>query len=391
LDIRARRELIHPARPAIPPGGHQPINHKEKIMGHEIDNPNGRFSFADSRTDAWHQLGQQVGHEMTPDEALGAAHMKGWNVRKIPLRVDISEIDNSEGTGATLRSADQLAEVPGQFAVVRTNPITGATEPLAVVGRFFEPTQNEATTQLLYDITDQSGAHIQTLGALRGGRETFVTMLMPTHIEFTGAGGFKDTTEVYLAVLNNHDGQGKLRAMVTPIRIVCANTQRLAEQQAVSTVGLRHTGAMATKMAEVRNLLGITFKYIDTFATEMEALVAAERDEVWVRAVLNDVFAVSKADSERAKNSRTERVTQVMEVMRRSPSIIPFAGTAYAAYNAVTEYADHFMPVTGKDKAAARAQRSLISPEVAALKGRTAVALKEALPLSATQLLASAN
>jgi phage/plasmid-like protein (TIGR03299 family) len=341
-------------------------------MSHEIANTNGTFNFADSRTDAWHQLGQQVGHEMTPDEALEAAHMKGWNVRKEPLRAQLPD-----GT---------IAELPGQFVVVRDNPLNGKVEPISVVGRFFQPTQNEDTTALLYDITDQSGAHIQTIGALRGGRETFVTMLMPTHVEFTGSGGFKDTTEIYLAVLNNHDGNGKLRAMIAPVRIVCANTQRIAEQQAISTVGLRHTGSMNGKLAEVRNLLGVTFKYIDTFATEMEALVKAERDEQWVRAVFNDVFGVTKVESERAKNSRVATVSKVMEVMRQSPSITPFAGTAYAAYNAVTEYADHFMPVVGKDKATKRAQRSVLGPEVAQLKGRAAVALKSALPLTADQI-----
>ncbi|AYP70075.1 hypothetical protein I5G62_gp89 [Mycobacterium phage CRB2] len=343
-------------------------------MGHLIDNNGTQFAFADSRTDAWHQLGQQVGHAMEPEEALREAHMLGWNVRKEPLHAAMPD--------------GSLMEVPEKFVVIRDNPWSGKPEPLGVVGRFFSPTQNEASTKLLYDITDQSGAHIQTIGALRGGRETFVTMLMPTHVEFTGAGGFTDKTEMYLAVLNNHDGQGKLRAMISPVRIVCANTQRLAEQQAVSTVGLRHTGEMDVKMQEVRRLLGITFSYIDTYATEMEALVKAERDEAWVRAVLNDVFDVSKAESDRAKVSRTATVSKVMELMRVSPSIKPFEGTAYAAYNAVTEYADHFMPVLGKSgQDTKRAMRSILSPEVATLKGRTAVALKEALPMTASQLL----
>ncbi|AYD82076.1 hypothetical protein I5G60_gp84 [Mycobacterium phage Saguaro] len=357
---------------------HRPNHRKDHIMAHLLDNTDGKFSFADSRTDAWHQLGQQVGHEMTPDEALEAAHMKNWNVRKEPLRAQMPD--------------GSLAEVPERFVVVRDNPINHRPEPLGVVGRFFQPTQNEATTRLLYDITDQSGAHIQTIGALRGGRETFVTMLMPTHVEFIGAGGFVDRNEMYLAVLNNHDGQGKLRAMIAPVRIVCANTQRLAEQQAVSTVGLRHTGDMAVKMEEVRRLLGITFRYIDTFAAEMETLVAAERDEAWVRAVLNDVFGVAQANSERAKNSRVGTVSTVMEVMRQSPHITPFAGTAYAAYNAVTEYADHFMPVVGKsDVATKRAMRSVLSPEVAALKGRAAVALKSNLDRTAEAILADAS
>lgn len=346
-------------------------------MGHEIDNTAGRYNFADSRDDAWHGLGQKVGHTMAPAEALEAAHMNGWNVRKIEHRQTVDD-----GLGGTTEVA-----APGQWTVLRTNPHTLMPEALAVVGDRWQPYQNEETTDLLYDITDQSGAHIETIGSLDGGRRTFVTMLMPTHVEFTGADGFKDTTEVYLAVINHHDGQGSLRAVISPVRIVCANTQRIAEAAAVSSVALRHTGAPTAKLAEVRKLLGLTFKYTDVYAAEMEALVKAERDEAWVRAVFNDVFGVNKAESDKMRGARVERVTQVMEVMRQSPSIKPFEGTAYAAYNAVTEYADHFMPVLGKgDQATKRAVRTLTSFDLHKLKSDAFTGIKGSLDKTVAQL-----
>jgi len=58
-------------------------------MAHELDSTNGVVSFANSRTDAWHRLGQSVGHAMTAREALDAAHLSGWNVRKMPLQIKI--------------------------------------------------------------------------------------------------------------------------------------------------------------------------------------------------------------------------------------------------------------------------------------------------------------
>ena len=350
-------------------------------MAHDIDNTAGRYSFADSRTDAWHGLGQKIGHTMTPDEALAAAHMAGWNVRKEPL---VAEIEHP------LWGAVKMP-VEGKFVVVRDNPHTLQPEPLGIVGSFFAPTQNEETTELLMDITESAGAPIETIGALNGGRQTFVTMLMPNHIELEHH-GFKDTTEVYIAVLNNHDGQGKLRAIISPVRIVCANTQRLAESVAVSSVALRHTSGMGDRLAEVRRLLGITFRYIDVFQLEMDALIKAERDDEWVRAVLNDVFDLAGADSERARNSRIERVSEVMELMRVSPSITPVAGTAYAGYNAVTEFADHFMPVNTKgDKTAARQLRTVTGPEVATLKSRASTAFRKHLNTPAAKILASAG
>lgn len=342
-------------------------------MGHELDITDGVASFADSRVkngmvDAWHKLGTPVGRTMTPQEALDAAHMANWNVRKEPLVVQVPTPD-----GGT-----RLAPVEGKFAVVRDNPISHVVEPLGVVGRHWTPFQNEATTDLLYDITDQSGAHIETIGALDGGRRTFVTMKMPGHMEFVSPfDSTRDITELYLAVFNHHDGGGALRAVISGVRVVCANTQMMAENSAVSRVSLRHTGSPDARLQEVRDLLGITFAYQDTYVAECERMIAKQRDDEWVKAVLNDVFEVDKADTERARNARVERRTKVLELYRTAETVKPFYGTAYGAFNAVTEYMDHFAPLQGKkgDASVKRAMRSLTSPDVAGVKGRAFSAL----------------
>ena len=54
-------------------------------MAHELDITNGVASFANSRADAWHRLGTSVGHAMTGHEAMQAAHLANWNVRKMAL------------------------------------------------------------------------------------------------------------------------------------------------------------------------------------------------------------------------------------------------------------------------------------------------------------------
>ena len=190
-------------------------------MAHELDITDGQASFANSRSDAWHRLGQSVGHAMTAREALQAAHLAGWNVRKMPLQVPQEPV--IDDTGVTTPAP--LA-VPDFYATVRTNPINGRLDVLGVVGSKYEPVQNEASCDLLDALVDQSGgAHFETAGALRGGRETFVTMKLPSSMVFDGKDGSKDRTDFYLAALNSHDGSSAFRFLVSPIRIVCANTQ----------------------------------------------------------------------------------------------------------------------------------------------------------------------
>jgi hypothetical protein len=109
-------------------------------MGHQLDINDGIASFANSRSDAWHRLGQSVGHAMTAREALDAAHLCGWNVRKIRLQVPQEPVLGPDG----LTTPDPLA-VPNFYATVRTNPITGRLDVLGVVGSKYQPVQNEAS------------------------------------------------------------------------------------------------------------------------------------------------------------------------------------------------------------------------------------------------------
>jgi hypothetical protein len=66
-------------------------------MAHELDITDGQVAFANSRSDHWHRLGQSVSHAMTAREALDAAHLAGWNVRKMALQVPQQPIIGDDG------------------------------------------------------------------------------------------------------------------------------------------------------------------------------------------------------------------------------------------------------------------------------------------------------
>ena len=109
-------------------------------MAHELDTTDGVVSFANSRSDAWHRLGQSVGHAMTAHEALAAAHLANWNVRKMRLQIPLEPIITENGV-----TTPAPIDVPDQFATVRDNPVVaGRVDYLGVVGSKYEPVQNEA-------------------------------------------------------------------------------------------------------------------------------------------------------------------------------------------------------------------------------------------------------
>ena len=314
------------------------------------------FTAPEDRLNAWDQLGEPVESGLSISEALEAAGMANWNVRKTPL------FAQAEG---------RIIEVPNKHVVLRDNPATNAVESFGVVGNWWKPFQNEASAQLLADIVDQSGADLSRLGILNGGRKTFVSMKLPGHMEFTSpVDGSKDVTDLYLAIFNSHDGTGALSALVTPIRLFCANQQRVAESTAKSRFAIRHTGNADVKLAEVRDLLGLTFAYRDTFVEQCEKLIAREMDKAEVFTAMREITMVDSSKTDRIKANRTKFAEDIYEVYRSSDTVTPFRGTAFGAYNAVTEFTDHYMTVKKDEAVEARATRTLTSEWIDTLKER---------------------
>lgn len=306
-------------------------------MAHELDITDSIASFASAREHAWHRMGQVLPGKMTTTEALEAAHLARWNVRKLPLYIP------NEGAGE-----QELVPIPDKYATVRTNPINGGTDYLGVVGTDFTPIQNEEHADLMDALVDESGAHIETAGALRGGRSTFLSMKLPEAMEFDGQNG-KDRTDLYIAALNFHDGTGAFKFIVTPVRIVCANTQSAALSSAKASFSIRHTAGATRAVAEAREALGLTWKYLEAFQQEAQKMINREIRERDARIVLRKVFHFEEAKTDRAKENKEGIVSNVIKLWSDAETNAAFRGSRWGLYNAVTEYFDHYIPIPGKD------------------------------------------
>ena len=140
---------------------------------------------------------------------------------------------------------------------VRTNPQTGRTEYLGVVGDDYATVQNEQVAEMLNLLVDESGAHFETAGSMRKGKSVFVTMKLPNAMEIAGV----DRMDLYLAATTSHDGTASLRLDATPVRIVCANTQRMAYARSQGSYTFRHTSNVHAQISEAREALGLVWKH----------------------------------------------------------------------------------------------------------------------------------
>jgi phage/plasmid-like protein (TIGR03299 family) len=311
-------------------------------MAHELETlANGQTAFASARKSAWHQLGQVTDDCMTAEEVMAKAWLGGWNVRKIPLF----------GQEITEQGIVRV-DCPDKFMTVRTNPVTKVTEYLGVVGEDYATAQNEQVAEVLNLLVDASGAHFQTGGSMRSGRRVFVTMKLPTAMEIAGV----DRMDLYLAATTSHDGSASLRLDATPVRIVCANTQRMAYERSQGSYTFRHTSNITAKISEAREAMGLVWKHFGDWRTEAEKMVNEALTMGEFEKIVAQVWPVEADASDVATNNAKQRTNTLRYLIRDADTQKAIRGTRWAGFQAITEYVDHFAPAKTD---AVRATRAL--------------------------------
>lgn len=324
-------------------------------MAHYIETHGSQAAALFARKDPWHRLGTTVqGEAFTAEDAMHLGHLGGWDVRKIPLTA--SEITEN---GVT------TMPVPG-YATVRTSPFTSRPEALGVVGSGYTPLQNEEHAEFLNRLADESGAIFDTAGSLRGGRQVFVTMRLPKSLMVGGC----DRVDLNIAALNSHDGNSAFRLLITPVRVVCANTQHAALRDHVSSWSIRHTRNAKAAVQAAREALGLTFAYAEEFEREAERLINMTMTDEQFHHLVAASFGTTPEDAPaQARNAARERSGRLSHLFHHADTQAGVRGTAWAGYQSVVEYVDHFAPVRTKgDTTQARATRLLTTDEPARIK-----------------------
>jgi phage/plasmid-like protein (TIGR03299 family) len=268
----------------------------------------------------WHGLGVALDHPATSAEAILAAGLD-WRVELFPAW-----------------AAEQ--PIPRAFGVVRMD----RREPIAVVGDRYVPIQNAEAFAFFDHLIGEGHAVYETAGALDRGRRIWLLAKLPGDVWVT----HEDAVGKYLLLTNTHDGKSPLRALFTPIRVVCENTLRAALHGGqASGVSIRHVGDILEKAKVAQRLLGISVKYFDAFALQAGAFASHSL----TREALNRYFQSLVPDPKDADPSRAvaTRETLVRLFETGKGNFLPTVrGTLWGAINAVAELIDHERPTRTK-------------------------------------------
>jgi phage/plasmid-like protein (TIGR03299 family) len=321
-------------------------------MAHELETVNGQTAFASLREPAWHGLGTVFSEEVTTAEMLKLAHLDNWNVR-------LEDVTIPEG----------FASDKSFSFVTRTNPFNSEqNDVLGVVGERYVPLQNED----LFDFGDlmlDGGGRWETAGSIKGGRQVFGSLALERETVLD-PNGVSDKVNTYLLINTSHDGSVAIQASITPVRVVCANTLNLAlKGKAKQSFKIRHTSTASGKVAQAREALGLANKYMDEFDKLAQDMISKEI----TKAKFDEIVALAYPAPEKDAKGSFKKYNDKMDLIQ---SIYvgdynnTISGTAWGAFNALTERLDWYRSGRGGDNESILAAASGFDPVTTAEKNR---------------------
>lgn len=177
-----------------------------------------------------------------------------------------------------------------------------------------------------------------------------------------------------------HDGLSSLRAGLWRNRVECQNMLNAALASAEGSgmlVTIRHTGNVTDHIAEARRVLGFVETTVKADAALMNALadVPINKPKLWLP-LFTEVVVPPVDDPknhERAAKSAAEARDAIAGLFTSSKTLVGVPPSAYRAYQAVAEYADHYRPLrigadTPTAEAADRRFRSITEGPAADMK-----------------------
>lgn len=276
---------------------------------------------------AWHGLSEEVDKAMTSKEAIELANLD-W-------KVGTREIYVHDG--------NQQKMLEKWNSVYRVD--TG--EDFAIMGKGYTPVQNTEMFKMFDSIVGSGEAFYHTVGSLFGGRKVWLLAKFNGEVKLDDG----DVLDKYVLLSNAHDGSGALTAMFTPVRVVCWNTLSVAlrggNQEDSKRMYLRHTQGITEKAIDVRKYLGLENLYYERMMEECNSLIQKSFTKEQMAELSLQLYRGNEEieNIEDIKGTSRSSVEQTISLFNHG--IGTNGENAYDAFNAVTEFLDHSLPIGG--------------------------------------------
>lgn len=299
-------------------------------MAHLLENDKSMVYVGDR---PWHGLGVYLGDQAnaTLDSVVEALPTAGSNIVFKPALVGMPD--------------GSLSEVPGEFVAMRELD----SKILAIVGdQARQANMSPRRALAAFDkMFGEGKACVHTAGFLRDGKVFWVAGKAGAPITVEGKGG-KDTVEKYFMLVTSFDGSLATNMLLSPVRPVCNNTVTLALQDNVGRTKIKHTRSHEARLVEAEERWTQVLAEYENFARRIQIYAATALPDIKAQEIFRTAFGVTPQTIDAEISTRTKNnLDLVNSLYNGGRGNGPWTGTAWGAFNALTEYADHNMVVRG--------------------------------------------
>jgi phage/plasmid-like protein (TIGR03299 family) len=290
---------------------------------------------------AWVQAGTAV-NAGSASEAARQADLD-WNVMLADMEAIVSNNVNEYET------VTDHYPVPKRQAVLKLGKDNN-NEVIGVVGEKYKIVQNMEVFSALDTLVDSGDARYTAAGEYNNGANIWMVMELPVGVQVAN-----DPHAAFLLVQSSHDGSCAVRIRPIIERLYCANQiNRIIKGKHKNdyTYVMKHTTNSELSVNDIRNITQLTYDSIQEYETIAGNLLQRKMDDRTVKNIFKSVWALPSTVEETPehllsqgeKRQRTIALAgreSAWNIYSQSPTQENIRGTAFGAWQAVVEHADH--------------------------------------------------
>lgn len=282
----------------------------------------GFFGFGEA---AWHGLG-----ELRPGKT-------DWN--DIPAFAPLySSMVHQEPVYQRMANGEYFP-VSNSFLNVRERD----SQVVGIVKGKYTILQSLEAASIVKPLIDAGVASVDNVFTLKNGKMAIMVL------RWNSKDDSPDPMHKFLSINNSFDGSAPLQVFFGAIREVCANTVRIAVKETENMMVIRHTESSEEKLKEARKMIETATKYF----SNMDRIFEDMKKKTFTIQQLIDVVKKTwkmKVGEDVSKKTITTNTNLLKEIIRlteegKGVDLPGVKGTAWGAFNAISEYTDHYSTV----------------------------------------------
>lgn len=269
-----------------------------------------------TREKPWHGLGTMV---MEAPDSTSALKLAGLDWSVFQKKLITADGIPVPGYKENVRNTDNrvLGVVTDRYKIVQNHEAFAFTDALLGEGVLYE-----------------------TAGSLQDGRKTWILAKLPQKYIISG-----DEITPYLVFMNSHDGSGAIKAVMTPIRVVCMNTLNLALSTAKRSWSTNHVGDIKGKLEDAQDTLLYADRYMTELGKTIDSLNKIKLSDRKVYEYIDELFPLVVDASPLQRKNILRLKEDVKMRYFDAPDLKRVGKNGYRFVNAVSDFATHAKPL----------------------------------------------